>query len=221
MPPTKFWLNATYHSGADDVWRFSRWPTNGGHIRYQTRIILAFWISMSLPCLPSSLCSIHIKVWEEMSFEEFQDGPHGGHLRCWNGMNLVLLNLHVSPMPPSKFQLNLTYRSRADIISRFSSWPPWHGGHLGYWNWTNLAILNLHVTPMLPTKVELNPTYHLGADMVWRFSRWPPGGHLGYQNRTILAILNLFVAPMLPSSFSSMQLSLGGDVVWRFSRWLT
>ena len=27
-------------------------------------------------------------------------------------------------MPPTKFQLNLTYDSRADVVSRFSSWPP-------------------------------------------------------------------------------------------------
>ena len=40
MPPTKFWLNLTYHMGADEVWRFSRWP-QGGHLRYLTRNILA------------------------------------------------------------------------------------------------------------------------------------------------------------------------------------
>ena len=64
-----------------------------------------FWISISLWCLPLSLCSICITVWEEMSFEEFQDG----HLGCQNGMNLAVLNLNVSPMPPTKFQLNPTY----------------------------------------------------------------------------------------------------------------
>ena len=56
-----------------------------------------------------------------MSFEEFQDG-HCGH---WKGANLAFLNLHVSPMPPTKFQLNPTYRSGADVFSRFSRWPSW------------------------------------------------------------------------------------------------
>ena len=32
-------------------------------------------------------------VWEEMSFEEFQDGHHGGHLGYLNGRILAILNL--------------------------------------------------------------------------------------------------------------------------------
>ena len=35
---------------------------------------------MSLRCLPSSFGSIRLAVWEEMSFEEFQDGHHRGLL---------------------------------------------------------------------------------------------------------------------------------------------
>ena len=46
-------------------------------------------------------------VWEEMSFEGFQDGRHGGHLGYQNGMILSILSLHVAPMPPTKFGLNL------------------------------------------------------------------------------------------------------------------
>ena len=42
-------------------------------------------------------------VWEEMSFEEFQDGRPGGHLGYRNGMNLAILNLCVTVMPPSSF----------------------------------------------------------------------------------------------------------------------
>ena len=101
-------------------------------------------------------------VWE-MSFEEFQDAlPRAG-------MNLAVLNLHVSPMPPTKFQLKLT-------IPVQMSFRDFQAGHLGYWNETNLAILNLHVIPMLPTMVGLNPTYRSKADMVWIFSRRPPWG---------------------------------------------
>ena len=51
-----------------------------------------------------------------MSVEEFQEGPHVGYLGCRNGTNLAVLNLHVSPMPPTKFQLNLTCHSRADVL---------------------------------------------------------------------------------------------------------
>ena len=45
-------------------------------------------------------------VWEETTFEEFQDGR--GHLRYQNGMILAILNLSVTVMPPIKFHLNLT-----------------------------------------------------------------------------------------------------------------
>ena len=34
-----------------------------------------------------------------MSFEEFQDGVHGGHLGYRNGTTLAILNLYVAPMP--------------------------------------------------------------------------------------------------------------------------
>ena len=38
-------------------------------------------------------------------------------------MILAVLNLHVAPMPSTKFRLNLTWDSGADVVSSFSSWP--------------------------------------------------------------------------------------------------
>ena len=58
---------------------------------------------MSFPCLLSSFGSIGPTVWEEMSFEEFQDGRHGGPLGYWNGTILAILNLYNAPMAPIKF----------------------------------------------------------------------------------------------------------------------
>ena len=55
-------------------------------------------------------------VWEEMSFDEFQDGSHGGRLGYRNGMILSILNLCVTVMPPIKFQLNQTYFLGGDVI---------------------------------------------------------------------------------------------------------
>ena len=60
------------------------------------------------PCLPSS-STLSDKVREEMLFEQFQD------LGYWNGMILAILNLHVAPMPPTKFHFNLTYNSGGDV----------------------------------------------------------------------------------------------------------
>ena len=56
-----------------------------------------------------------------MSFEDFQDG---GHLGYRNGMILAILNLYVAKMPPTKFGLNLTKSSEADVVLRFSRWSP-------------------------------------------------------------------------------------------------
>ena len=50
-----------------------------------------------------------------MSFEEFQDGHHGGHLGYRNRMILAILTLHVATIPPTKFQLNPTYGSGGDV----------------------------------------------------------------------------------------------------------
>ena len=166
IPPTKLWLNSTYHMGADVVWIFSRSPWYGGHCGYRNRTILAILL---LRCLPSSFSSIQLMVWK-MSFEDFQNGGHGSHLgyRCWT--ILAILNLHVSPMPPTKFQLNqLTVRKHMSLEDFQDGG---HGSYLGYRNGMILAILNLHVTPMPPTKFWLNMTYHSGS-------------HFGYQTRTV------------------------------------
>ena len=51
-----------------------------------------------------------------MSFKEFQDGRHLGYR---NEKNWAIQNLHVSPKPPTKFQLNLTFRSKEMSFKEF------------------------------------------------------------------------------------------------------
>ena len=48
--------------------------------------------------------------------EDFQDGHRGGHLVCWNGMILAILNLCVAPMPPIKVQIYPTYGLGRDVV---------------------------------------------------------------------------------------------------------
>ena len=55
-------------------------------------------------------------VWEEMSFEEFQDGHRGGHFGYHNGMILAILNLYVNVMLPIKFWLNPTCGLGGDVV---------------------------------------------------------------------------------------------------------
>ena len=95
-----------------------------GH--HGTEQFLQFLISMSLQCLLSSFSSIKLMVWEGMSFKEFQDSHSGSHLGYMIETIIAVLNLHVSPMPPTKFRLNPPYHLGADADWRFSKWPPWH-----------------------------------------------------------------------------------------------
>ena len=55
-------------------------------------------------------------VLKEMSFEEFRDGRLGGNLGYRKGMNLAILNLRVTVMPPIKCWLNPTYGSGGDVV---------------------------------------------------------------------------------------------------------
>ena len=92
---------------------------------------------MSPQCLPPSFSLNRLSVREQMSFQDFQAGHHGGHLGSWNGTNLAILNrgywnkmvlailnLYVALMPPIKFQLNPTY-GLEDVVWTFSRWPIW------------------------------------------------------------------------------------------------
>ena len=60
-----------------------------------------------------------------MWFEDFQDGCRVGY--C-NGMVLAILNLYVTPMPPSKFQLNPMYNSGdvENVKKLTTDNRPWH-----------------------------------------------------------------------------------------------
>ena len=107
IPPIKFWLNPTYDLGKDVVLTISLAAMAAildiGMERFEL-----FWISIILRCLPSSFGSTWLMDWE-MSFEEFQDGHHGGHLGYPNRTILAILNLCVALMPPIKFLLNPTH----------------------------------------------------------------------------------------------------------------
>ena len=69
--------------------------------------------------MPPIKCRLSlIYGWKEISFEEFQDGRHGGYLGYRNEIILALLNLHVAPMPHNKFGINQTKGSGTDVVLR-------------------------------------------------------------------------------------------------------
>ena len=64
---------------------------------------IIFIISITSQCLQSSLSSIQLTVWEQMKFEDFQDGCYGGHLEYQDRTILAILNLDIALMPSIKF----------------------------------------------------------------------------------------------------------------------
>ena len=87
---------------------------DGLRLGYENGTILTI-LNLYVTVMPHSLDSIRLTVWEEMLFEEFQDGHHGGHFGYRYGTILAILNLHVATMPPTKFQLNPTYGFGGDV----------------------------------------------------------------------------------------------------------
>ena len=78
MPPIKFWLNLTYGLG-DVIWRISRWqPSWISEWNDFSNFESLNFESLS-HCDASHQVSAQsdLRVLEEMSFEEFQDGRHG------------------------------------------------------------------------------------------------------------------------------------------------
>ena len=118
--------DASHHVFAQSDLRFGRRYRlknfNGGHLEYRNETILAV---LNLYVAPMPPIKFRLMVWEEMSFEEFQDGLCGGHLGYRNETILAILNLCVTVMLPIKFWLNPTDSLGGDVVWRFSRWPPW------------------------------------------------------------------------------------------------
>ena len=88
---------------------------------------------MLLQYLPLSLGSIQLTIWEEILLEDFQYG-RCGCLGYRNEMILAILNLYVSRMPFTKFQLNPTYDLVGDVVWIISRWPRWRPSWISEWS---------------------------------------------------------------------------------------
>ena len=126
-------------------------------------------------------------VWEKMSFEEFQNGHYGGHLRFLKKMILAILNLYVTLMSPIKFWLNLT----------------WFGRRCRLKNYKVAALLERNNFSNSESLCHCDASHQVLAQSDLRLGRRccsknfkmaTISEHLGYQNRAILAILNICVA---------------------------
>ena len=104
MPPTKFSAQSNIPFGSRCHFKLFKIATVAAILDIKTGH------SESLCCSDAShqVSAQSDTVREEMSFEDFKDGRHGDHLGYWNEMILTILNLHVAPMPSTKFGLNPT-----------------------------------------------------------------------------------------------------------------
>ena len=72
-------------------------------------------------CFLASLKSIGHLVQEKKRKIDFQDG---GHLGFPIGTILAIFDLQVTPMLPSKFEVNWPFGSGEEAKNRFSRWRP-------------------------------------------------------------------------------------------------
>ena len=127
-PPIKFQLNRNISLGGDVVLRISWWrPTCIWERNYFSNSE-SLWHSNDVHQV-SAYFGFWLMVWEQMLFEDFQDGHRGGHHGYQNGTILAILNCCVTVMPPIKFWLNPTYSLGGDVVWRISR----YSGHFGYW----------------------------------------------------------------------------------------
>ena len=99
----------------------------GGNLGDQNRTILAI-LNMSLLSSHNVLAQSDLRSGRRCRLK-FQDGSHDSYLGYRNGTILAIPNLYNAPMPPIKFQLNLTYGLGEMSFEEFQHGP--HGSHLG------------------------------------------------------------------------------------------
>ena len=166
---------------------------------------------MLFRCLPSSINSIRLMVWEELSFEDIQDG------QCW----------------PSWISEQNDFSNSKPPCGPNAIHQVWAQSDLGFWSRCGFKIFKMATQAAIlvsgtnyfsnsESLCRSNASHQVSAQSkvtVWEkmsfeeFQDGPHGGHLGYRNGTILAILNLYVAPMPPNSFWLNPTYSLGDVI--------
>ena len=74
--------------------------------------------------------STDLSVQQKKRKVNFQDGGHGGHLGFPIGTVLTNFYLQITPMLPTKFQINWLFGSGEEVKNRFQDGG--HVGHLGF-----------------------------------------------------------------------------------------
>ena len=155
-----------------------------------------------------SFKSICFSVQQKKRKIDFHDGPHGSHLWFPIRTILVIFDLQVTPMLPTKFPSNLAYlfQKKRKMDFEEGGQPSWISDQndFGYF-WST-------VTLMLPTKFQVTWPFSSG-EAKNRFSRWQPSWTSDQNN------FNYFPSCFLLSFKSIGLLAQEKKQKNRFSRW--
>ena len=146
---------------------------------------------------------------------DFQNGGHGRHLGFPIGTSLAIFDLQVTQMLPTKFRVNLPFRSEEEK-NRFLRWRPWRPSWIA--ERKDFSCFALQDSLMLPTSFKSAIRFRRRSELDFQDSCH--GSHLGFPIEKILAIFDLQVTPMLPTKFQvNWPVGSGEDAKNRFSRW--
>ena len=116
-----------------------------------------------------SFKSTGILVQKKKFKTDFHDDSHDGHLGFQTGIILVIFDLQVTLILPTKFRV--TWLVNSEVQNRFARWLQWQPPWIS--NWNNLTIFDLQVTMILPTKPRVSWLFGSGDEVQIRFSGWP------------------------------------------------
>ena len=77
-----------------------------------------------------------------MPFEKNQKSCHGSQTGYQNRMIQAILNVHVAPIPQTKFRFHLTSGWEKMVFEGYQG--GYNGGHIIYSNGTGIAFMNVH-----------------------------------------------------------------------------
>ena len=107
-------------------------------------------------------------LFRRRSEQRFQDGPLGGHLGFPVGMILTILDLQVTPMLSTKFQINWHFGPGEEAKNKFSRWWPfWISDQNDFSCFWSTSHFNGSY------KFQVNWPFGSGEEAKNRFSKWP------------------------------------------------
>ena len=120
----------------------------------------------------------------------FEQTLNGSQLGFTIGTILAIFDLRVTPMLPTKLQVNWPFSSGEEAKNRFSRWLPWRPSWISGWH--NFSFFFIYKSP----KCLLRSLESIGLSVQEQkpnidFQDGDHGGHLGFLIRTILAIFDL------------------------------